>query len=243
MVYSSQKTREGPVIQFLGLFDTVKRADDRVEFDLSYSSCIKRVRHALAMNEDRYHFLPQLYNAKSDDNLCEGSPIQAWFVGTHADIGGGTGDDGLSLYPLQWMLIECQKYGLVLKHKPERRFANLIANPLSLVFPDAAGDSGSVKSTGSTFNPDPFQEWHFEYANGVEVTMFDLRATHAHGNMQKWQSRKLQKRGYVAPTTHRVRLHPGHWIPSFHDGKRPVFDATELVGYIPNGKSITINVS
>jgi hypothetical protein len=88
------------------------------------------------MNEDRKTFTPTLFDHNYNVKLRnEGSVVQSWFVGTHSDIGGGHTADGLSLYPLQWMLIESKTYGLVLEHSPKDQANGLIENPLLLAFP------------------------------------------------------------------------------------------------------------
>lgn len=128
---SSKRSRESPVIQFLGLFDTVKATNDHSLHDISYVDSINHVRHAIALNEGRQHFQPELYAPSYDPATLENrSMIQAWFVGAHADMGGGAKDDGLSLYPLQWVLMESQSFGLTLEHSSGRRFGNLVEDPI-----------------------------------------------------------------------------------------------------------------
>lgn len=177
---SDRKSRKCPRINFLGLLDTVKRVNNDLNPSthmLSFHSTIKHVRHALALNETRSHFQPEMYGPLSDsDSLEDRSLIQAWFAGAHADIGGGARDDGLSLYPLQWLLIESQHYGLVLEHGP---LISLIENPVKLIYPSQSAIDG---------NP-----WNYKYANGVEVRMWDLRESHNHGNLQSLGAKKLTK--------------------------------------------------
>jgi hypothetical protein len=72
------------------------------------------MRQALALNENRRVMTPELL----DPDLSIES-IQAWFLGAHADMGGASPHDGLSLYPLRWMLIEACKCGLVIDFAPE----------------------------------------------------------------------------------------------------------------------------
>ncbi|WP_449432674.1 DUF2235 domain-containing protein [Pseudomonas putida] len=71
---------------------------------------IMRVRHAIAMHEQRKSFevLPFSYSRSHPD------VIQAWFTGAHADVGGGYPDDesGLSLNALSWMMAEAASAGL-----------------------------------------------------------------------------------------------------------------------------------
>ena len=71
--------------------------------------------------EQRKNFSPQRYlesnsgfanvsQAESSDRSC----LEAWFLGSHINIGGCARKDGLSLWPLQWILGEAEKFGLVL---------------------------------------------------------------------------------------------------------------------------------
>src|SRR5204863_908158 len=110
------------------------------------------------------------------------SIIEAWFVGAHADIGGGARDDGLSLYPLQWIFIESKKFGLVLEHNPKGRSKGLIQDPVKLVFPSGL-PAENLPSTDIA-EQQPLGPWQFRYTNGTEVEMHDLRASHNHGNLQ-----------------------------------------------------------
>lgn len=241
--------REGPVIQFLGLFDTVKQATGDVDFDLSYTKSIRRVRQALAMNEDRSPYSPEIYNTASTPGWEPESIIQAWFVGWHTDIGGGAKHDGLSLYPLQWMLTECQKYDLILEHKPTQWIAEKAEteHPPCLVLPSIVGESGkrhSLLKVEAQDNGDSgqeqnagFQEWKFAYQSGITIDFYDLRSSHRHGDLQKWQGKKLRKRGHEEQATHGVKLNPPEGIMSVLQRRaRPVFSSDGLEGYNPDGK-------
>ncbi|KAK3391139.1 hypothetical protein B0H63DRAFT_539774 [Podospora didyma] len=82
-----EHTRPAPCIKFLGVFDTVTGPLD------SYFT-----QHHNEKNE------------KEEDRSC----LEAWFFGSHINIGGCARKDGLSLWPLQWILGEAEKFGLVL---------------------------------------------------------------------------------------------------------------------------------
>jgi hypothetical protein len=78
------------------------------------------MRQALALNENRRVMTPELLEPDlSIESDLRRSFIQAWFLGAHADMGGASPHDGLSLYPLRWMLIEACKCGLVIDFAPE----------------------------------------------------------------------------------------------------------------------------
>lgn len=145
---SEEMTSWAPVIKFVGLFDTVQMTLDWADLDISHADSIKVVRHALALNEEKSTRPLLLYD--SSTVVPDSDIVQAWFVGRHADIGGSTEQDGLSLYPLQWMLNESQKHGLVLEHRADGTRKNLIENPLSLVFPSTVPLASEPTTNGES---------------------------------------------------------------------------------------------
>jgi uncharacterized protein (DUF2235 family) len=77
--------------------------------------------HALAIDEHREAFAPTLwsksvvegadtYPPRSLDNV-----EQRWFVGAHADVGGGYANGLLAQIPLRWLMEKAQNHGLVFK--------------------------------------------------------------------------------------------------------------------------------
>lgn len=113
-----------PEISFLGLWDTVGSISDilhlsnnnkRTEQYLSEtyldSNIVKCARHALAIDEQRKPFRPTLWTAQNQMDA-----EQKWFVGAHADVGGGYNSDDeihtdhysrtLSESTLSWMADE-----------------------------------------------------------------------------------------------------------------------------------------
>ncbi|TFK65954.1 hypothetical protein BDN72DRAFT_900254 [Pluteus cervinus] len=118
-------------IEFIGLWDTVAST--------SFSSLgIKFFHHALALDERRIRFTPELWNKpklyvfqdlhdstalspsslKKQENQWIFSPSnssqcdieEVWFAGCHADVGGGSSSQ-LSNISLRWMIKECHKNG------------------------------------------------------------------------------------------------------------------------------------
>lgn len=240
---------ESPIIKFLGLFDTVQMSRDAGDIDVSTIQSIKVIRHALALNEERVFFPLSIYDHTNTPD-SDTSILQAWFVGTHVDIGGGTEHDGLSLYPLQWMLVESKLYGLVLEHNDSGRLKGLIEDPLNLVFPSPP----SVSDTQIGSDSGQPVSWVFKYSNGLEISMYDIRLSHNHGNIQKIVRNKLQKRRtgqkgkVVVPDVslhrrhHFVRINVDLWGQIAHStqfGKRKVFrdPVEELTGHRLNGYS------
>ncbi|KAI2643451.1 hypothetical protein GGS21DRAFT_542183 [Xylaria nigripes] len=184
---ASKKWAGQPVINFLGLLESVKICRDLSRSQPALLKSTRTIRHAVAINENRNAFQPCLFGplpALSPD-LVQHSFIEAWFMGSHADIGGGAQDDGLSLYPLQWMLLESRTHGLILE--PAWDNQGLVEEPLGLVFPLVPDQDPSKPLK-------PLDPWIFRYNNGIEVEMVDIRSSHRHGNLQANKKKMLQKR-------------------------------------------------
>ncbi|KAH8896881.1 hypothetical protein GQ53DRAFT_639405 [Thozetella sp. PMI_491] len=159
-----------PRIPFVGLFDTVKLTSSKIQYDIAPVSSIEKLRHALAMNEARSNRMPEVLEVPSDADSTQQSLIQAWFLGTADDLYGGTESDGLSLYPLQWILLESISAGLSVK--PIEKPTAPGQNTLALVFPQFAGGVPNLDGSEDI-------EWRIRYTNGIQVSMFDLQSSHA----------------------------------------------------------------
>lgn len=75
---------------------------------------VDHFRHALALNEQRPLFNPDLWHSPSPTDAT--SYLEAWFFGFHHDIGGGDVAQGLALWPLQWILGSAAENGMELNH-------------------------------------------------------------------------------------------------------------------------------
>lgn len=117
---------------------------------------IRHARHALALFERRDAFVPRRFQPTVSDSQdwSQRSYQEAWFAGTHSNVGGACPQDGLALWPLQWILSEAQKCGLGLEFD-EKGFENTV-DPRSLIFKNE-DDKISVK-----------------YLNGISVDMWDI---------------------------------------------------------------------
>ena len=129
-------------IEFLGLWDTVSayglpidemtRGVSQWLWPLELPSKrfnrnrIKRARHALSVDDERATFHPVLWNENAANTKPAGTPrltkdeqlLQVWFVGVHANVGGGYPDDSLANVSLAWMLAEASQSGLRFKEFP-----------------------------------------------------------------------------------------------------------------------------
>lgn len=210
----------------------MKQVSAKGEFkvDITDTSFIEHARHALALNEERKSF-PILHFESTDTDMGSSDGrdhLESWFVGAHADMGGGARHDGLSLYPLQWMLIESKVRGLVLEYSPPKHVKGLIQDPLKLAFPSPPPLSAPQSPTSGVSHDEPHEgeaePWKFQYSNNVSVTMFDLRNSHQHGNLQDIPRNKLRKKKDGEPplASHLVAINRGIF-GQWSLGKRQVF--------------------
>ena len=140
-----------------GPIDEITRAIDYWYFPLSMpdqfmNRKIARACHALALDEERDSFHPVLWDDRyvRDGNRLfpvdydwQSSPAdsgaaladidrerisEVWFVGVHADVGGGYSRAGLSYHALAWMMERADVYGL-LYLTTQRRWLQSFVDP------------------------------------------------------------------------------------------------------------------
>jgi uncharacterized protein (DUF2235 family) len=58
---------------------------------------------ALALDENRRHFKPRVWKSRESKTT---NVKQCWFLGSHADVGGGNQDSGLASLSLLWMIAQ-----------------------------------------------------------------------------------------------------------------------------------------
>ncbi|KJC57515.1 hypothetical protein UP10_28450 [Bradyrhizobium sp. LTSPM299] len=129
-------------IEFVGLWDTVAAYGlpiDEMTRGISnwvwplelpnrvLNPRIKCARHALALDDERTTFHPVLWTEQTEGQPAPTVPVtidgerlvQVWFVGMHANVGGGYPDDAVAFVPLAWLVDESVKRGLVFKNAPD----------------------------------------------------------------------------------------------------------------------------
>ncbi|UZF90539.1 DUF2235 domain-containing protein [Bosea sp. NBC_00550] len=130
---------------FVGVWDTVRALGlpaigsmpGRHKFhDATLNRQVAHGRHALAIDENREVFAPELWD---ETQAPPGQIRQVWFAGVHTDIGGGYGlKMGLSDLSLGWMIAEAQAIAHPLTVEPR-----LIAE----LRPDALGRQHDERKT------------------------------------------------------------------------------------------------
>jgi uncharacterized protein (DUF2235 family) len=168
-------------IDFIGVWDTVAaygapldemtRGISRYIWPLELpdnhlSSSIKRACQALALDEERTTFHPQVWDetganlAKADAAPADPASgrfikderlSQVWFSGVHTNVGGGYPDDALAYIPFVWMITEAKRCGLKFKSD----YANQPPNPdLMISDPDTFKNAVSRRDKdGRVYDP------------------------------------------------------------------------------------------
>jgi hypothetical protein len=105
-------------VYFLGVWDTVASvglSGLRITTDTNVrQKSYQHVRHAVALDEQRWKYSPRLYTAVGPPVMRDQSFRQEWFTGCHSDVGGSYQDSSLSNLTLRWMIEQAQdpKVGL-----------------------------------------------------------------------------------------------------------------------------------
>lgn len=109
-------------VHWVGVWDTVESVglpllfsrDNPATATFHNKPRIHHVRHALALDEHRWPFLPRLYDSRSEvlEEATKDTPRrtlkQLWFPGVHCDVGGSylAAESGLADASLVWMIEE-----------------------------------------------------------------------------------------------------------------------------------------
>lgn len=143
--------------------------------------------HALAIDEHREDFAPTLWDVRRSNNPKDvfakertlASVEQRWFVGAHANVGGGYETDLLAQAPLRWIIEKAQSHGLQFRSEVEfdgdalmaptvdsyglfgRGFYKLVSSPLYRMIgrdPEQRPD-GSHTNVNETIDVSVFDRW------------------------------------------------------------------------------------
>lgn len=183
-------------IRFVGVWDTVGSMGSPL---LSFDRRVQKYRfldthlrkqnecafQALALDEHRKAFEPTFWT-RTVDNNAQSTPSrplseveQRWFVGAHANVGGGYASDVLAQAPLAWLMEKARQTGLAFRTDfvPEKLdpFASItdsystftppLLRPFSPRFNRVVGaelDQGSVRTTSrinETIDESVFERW------------------------------------------------------------------------------------
>jgi uncharacterized protein (DUF2235 family) len=119
--HNVQTQHPSPPIHFIGVWDTVGALGapgflgqllNRGKYkyhDIELNSSIENAFHALAIDERRVPFTPNIWRRPAG---WAGHLVQAWFAGVHSNVGGGYAPDGLANEALHWMVEKAEGLGL-----------------------------------------------------------------------------------------------------------------------------------
>ncbi|MFN7929780.1 MAG: DUF2235 domain-containing protein [Blastocatellia bacterium] len=159
--FNPKPPRDG--IAFLGVWDTVAayglpideltRAWDAI-FPIAFpehglGTKIKQACHALALDDERHSFHPELWTEKEKKPEPDETPepslhdrlLQVWFAGMHSDVGGSYPDDAMSFVPLDFMMKQAERSGLHFKAQ-ERANIKAAANLRGPIHDSRRGTGG-----------------------------------------------------------------------------------------------------
>lgn len=139
-----------PSIKFLGVWDSsslgsfpffpFQSAVKKIDISNISELDVEQAFQALALDERRTIFRPELWNIDNVSLFSRQTMEQAWFPGTLPNVYGGSPDTGLSDLSLQWMIKKAKLAGLEFNEKKVS----------DEVKPDFKGDIYKVK--GGIFN-------------------------------------------------------------------------------------------
>ena len=154
-IYTPEK---GPLIEFLGVWDTVDaygapidemtRGWDMIVWPLTakdrdLSPAVHAAYQALALDERRESFEPMLWNedGHSTQQLAGTSSQtieQVWFSGVHANVGGGYPDDAVAHVSLNWMIKKSEMHGLSIDDALKKQY-EAVADTNGPIYDNRAG--------------------------------------------------------------------------------------------------------
>ncbi len=110
-------------VRLLGVWDTVTALGPRLHIARGTSqskwsffvrplpaACVDHARQALAVDERRFDYQPEIWTGCSADQTLE----QRWFAGSQSNVGGGYVQDGLANIPFRWLVREAAALGLAM---------------------------------------------------------------------------------------------------------------------------------
>jgi uncharacterized protein (DUF2235 family) len=161
--------------------------------------------HALAIDEHRGDFAPTLWDVRrsNDPNAVHAAPRsitsveQRWFVGAHANVGGGYNSDLLAQIPLRWIMKKASTHGLTFRNDVDID-GDVLTAPITDSFKDF-GKGVYSKFLKPLFRPigeDPEVRDDGTHANvneTIDRSVFDRWRTlpdYRPPNLSEWASRK-----------------------------------------------------
>jgi uncharacterized protein (DUF2235 family) len=187
-----------PAIKLLGLFDTVASVIEMGKWRPQFKThpftnrnpSVEWARHAVAIDEQRTMFHPQLWPLGQDywggpfkpKTIKPQDAKEVWFAGAHGDVGGGykEAESGLIKIPLVWMIEETKPTGLQFNTGTVNAIVKGTNPDKAYVKPDPLGPMHrSMRKLwhGLEFLPRraPATSWRRKGRKGVYLPLYDRR--------------------------------------------------------------------
>ncbi|MGI2031632.1 T6SS phospholipase effector Tle1-like catalytic domain-containing protein [Rhizobium panacihumi] len=220
-LYERTLDNDRPAIRLLGLFDTVasmiENGNGRLQLKThpftQKNPSVEWVRHAVAIDERRTMFRPELWVPDQDYRGNPFAPVQGkqnakevWFAGYHRDVGGGfpEKDSAQIKIPLSWMIRETRPSGLFYKDHTIDRIV-FGENTADYVQPDALAPLHDSMNAGWTLlewlpRKVPKNSWRKPAATGgYYIPRSDPRLIPANALLHETVQARIDGGGYNPP--------------------------------------------
>lgn len=172
---------------------------------------VRHAFHALALDEHRGKFAPTPWTIRTkagDTTTAPMRPIesveQRWFVGAHANVGGGCFNDTLAQIPLRWMMQRAASLGLAFRNELELD-GNEHRGAISDSYKEFLKGAYSLVSKRSyrTVAPEPFvgaTGTHARVNETIDISIFDRwrdDSNYRPPNLVEWGKRKKVNPGDI----------------------------------------------
>jgi type VI secretion system (T6SS) phospholipase Tle1-like effector len=193
------KYSQGVDITFLGVWDTVGALGlpfgnlpilgkaDMQFLNTGIRISNKFAYHALAIDEHREAFKPTLWTVdlpKGPQPLRSHRTVQEveqrWFVGAHANVGGGCQSDTLAQLPLKWMMQKASSDGLAFRREIELD-QNSVLPPISDSYGEFLHGAYKIATRGKAYyrpigagpEPSSASEMRVTINETIDASVFD----------------------------------------------------------------------
>ncbi|EPS39969.1 hypothetical protein H072_6310 [Dactylellina haptotyla CBS 200.50] len=156
IVFEEKLFCPGPKIHFMGLIETNNLSHaDLKDLSVTIFDNVAHAYQALGLNQN----FGEVGRLQQSSESSEGAVTEAWFFGNQLDLNGTRPKNGLSLWPLQWLVAEGRGKGLVL-------------NSTSFESSEGWEDMNTLE----LFLPQEGHEYPFWFSNGTSVNIWDITA-------------------------------------------------------------------
>lgn len=211
-------------IHFLGIWDTVGSLgipgtliSERGKYawhDTELSGTVDYAYHAMALDEHREIYNVPLWTSASGNKKDSNKDVeQRWFIGAHANVGGGYGaDDPLPDLSFQWMIEKAYAAGLGLEapamrqdawaRQPTDSFSDFLNGKYKFWREIKRYFTGKQARFYRKFDKGIYQcvDGRFEYRPAVNVTVDPSVWTRWQHGSPEYRPPTLQKAGWPPPT-------------------------------------------